>query len=398
MKISKVMLVKVLIFAVFAGAMTVALGVKLANARLFADTYSLEAEFEDATGVLLGDAVKLAGVDVGRVESFRIENGKAVVRFNLDESVEMPKDSTVAIKWRNVLGQRFLYVYPGDDAELFADGDRVPVEQTEDVSDIGEFLNRIGPVLKAIDPEEANAFLDAVNTALTGNEQEVRQLIDDGAKLASTLAGEDEEIKDLIGSADEIMHAYATQDEAIGSIFDDLDDIGTVLARRTEDINSLVSDFSVVQRELNELLQRNRGNIDTSLDSLRQVAGTFAKSEARLEETLDTTPLGMANYFQTTSWGQWFNVRIIEVQVKDSNSEFVLRERERDDQHADKGGSPTVGDGAGNGYKKDKDGDDRWPKGNPDGGNKEGKDGRRSRRSAEGIEAVLRFVLMGDYR
>ena len=373
MKVSKVMLIKVLVFATIAGLMTVALGVKLANSRLFADTYELQAEFDDATGILLNDAVKLAGVDVGRVQGAEIEDGKAIITFNLDKEVELPKDSTVSIRWRNVLGQRFLYVYPGDDEEVWEEGDRIPVAQTEDVNDIGRFLNRVGPVLKAIDPDQANAFLDAINTALEGNEQDVRQLLDDGAKLAETLSNEDIEIKGLIRSSSKIMGAFASQEEALGGIFDNLDGVGSMLRRRITDVNTLVTDFAAVQRQLNQLVTENRSNIDASIASLDSVANTLARNRKNLAKTLHTMPLGVAGYFQTSSWGEYFNVRLIALTVQDTESNILVEERELDNQHGDDGGEPETGDG--------------------------GDDGDGARRDpsqpSEGIEAILRYALSG---
>ena len=198
MKITKASLVKVLAFSVICVIFTVLLGVKLANSRLFADTYDLKAAFTDATGVMAGDAVKLAGVDVGRVTEAEIKDGVALVTFNVDKTLELAEDSVIGIRWRNVVGQRFLYVYPGDDDEQLAENDVIPISQTEDVADIGEFLNRAGPILQAIDPEQANAFLDAMNTALEGNEGDVRNLIDQGAILAKELGATDQEIESLL--------------------------------------------------------------------------------------------------------------------------------------------------------------------------------------------------------
>lgn len=394
MKTNKVMVIKVLVFSVIAAIMTVALGVKLANSRLFADTYVISAEFEDATGVLKGDAVKLAGVDVGRVEAAEIHDGKAIVRFNLDEGIELPKDSTVAIRWRNVLGQRFLYVYPGTDDEVFPANDVIPHENTEDVNDIGTFLNRIGPILQAIDPKQANAFLDAVNTALAGNEHQVRQLLSEGAKLGQALGQESGEIERLITSADTILAAYAGQERAIGEIFDDLDGIGTVLARRTDDINTFVTDFARVQNQLDELVTDSGDDFDATIASLRTVTQVLANNKDNLEETLRTFPLGIAGYFQTSSWGEWFNVRITKIVVKDPESNILVAQNELDNQHGTSGASPAVGQGANQGYDKDEDGDDRWPRGE---GKNRDEEGARSAepQPSEGLQAILRFLLTG---
>ena len=48
---------------------------------------ALTAQFTDASGVFKGDAVKLAGVDVGRVQRAKIENGLAAVTFTMSRSV-----------------------------------------------------------------------------------------------------------------------------------------------------------------------------------------------------------------------------------------------------------------------------------------------------------------------
>ncbi|MEA2497674.1 MAG: phospholipid/cholesterol/gamma-HCH transport system substrate-binding protein [Actinomycetota bacterium] len=394
MNISKAMLVKVLMFATLCVILTIALGVKLANSRLFSDTYSMAAEFEDATGVLKGDAVKLAGVDIGRVESAEMEDGKAIVKFNLDKSVQLPTDSEIAIRWRNVLGQRYLYVYPGTDSKVFEEEALIPADQTRDVNDIGDFINRVGPILKAIDPERANAFLDAVNTALSGNEGQVRKLLDDGAKLAQTLGSEDDEIKGLITSADTVTGAYASQDKALGEIFDNLDDLGIVLRRRTQDINTLLVDFADVQEELEQVLVESRSNIDASLSGLEQTTGTLASHRKNLGKTLKSLPLGIMGYHQTSSWGEYFNVRIIKLLVQDSNSQDLATQSETGQQHGQTGGKPKTGDPC----VPCKDGAEGSSGGESAGSGTSGVGGSSGRHDggAVGIESILRFVLSGE--
>ncbi len=385
MRVSKTMLLKVIVFTIICLAFTVALGVKLANSRLFADTYDMRAEFEDATGVMKGDAVKIAGVDVGRVTGTEIQDGKAILSFNVDKGIELPTDSEVAIRWRNVLGQRFLYLYPGDDAKVWDEGDTVPLSHTNDVADIGEFLNRVGPILKAIDPEQANAFLDAVNTALASNEENVRSLLDAGASLASDLSERDGHIARTIGNADTIMEAFASQDDQIASIIDNLDDVSGVLARRTDDVNQLVTNFADVQDQLDELLATSSSNIDATIGSLDSVSSTLSSNQKNLARTLRSTPGGVSNYFQTTAWGEWFNVRIVELVLQDGESNDLVRQRENEDLQRcencggrDEGGTEQV--------SRDNDG------GSP------GVDDSGTGAPSENVGSLLRYTLTGDER
>ncbi|HVL64571.1 MAG TPA: MlaD family protein [Actinomycetota bacterium] len=377
MRFDKAVLVKVIVFSAVCVAMTVLLGVRLANTRLFADRLTYEAEFANAAGVIKGDSVKIAGVDVGRVMSTRIEAGKAIVVFGVDEDVRVPADSRAAIRWRNVLGQRFLYLYPGDGNEVLEEGDRIPVSRTETAGDVGELLNTLGPVLRAIDPEKANTFLESINTALAGNETAARALLDNAASLGTDLAALDDEIGAVLESSDEVLGTFASQDESIHEILRRLDSLGGSLQRTTGDLNLVLSEFSVVQRHLDRLLSENAATIDATLADLESVTGTLAKNKRRLARTLCTLPIGVAGYFQTTSWGEWFNVRITEVIFKDPESNTIFSRSETPQQRAEEPPTPAFTDC----------GKETFGTG--------GRDGSKAARAgvSDGPEALVRFLL-----
>ncbi|HEX8100358.1 MAG TPA: MlaD family protein, partial [Actinomycetota bacterium] len=302
MRFSRGTLIKVLIFAVVSVIFTVGLGLKIGNLQLFSNDYKLQAVFGNATGIFKGDAVKLAGVDVGRVLGAKLERGKAIVEFAIDKNVKLPKNSLVGLRWRNVLGQRYLYLYPGQASQTvaftpavvdqpigyFKDGDTIPENQTVEAGDLNEFLNTLGPILRAIDPQKANAFLDAVNTALGGNEVVVRQLLNNGGVLASRLGEMDQQIKTFISSADTVVHTYAAQNQSISQILDNLDVIGKSLQSNIGDIDSLIVNLADVQRLLDRMLKQNRGNIDATLRSLNSILGALVSNRRALENTLCT--------------------------------------------------------------------------------------------------------------
>src|SRR5947209_18862987 len=105
--------VKLLLFFAVCAVLTAYLASTIGNIHLFEHTYRLTATFDDATGLLRADNVKVAGVVVGRVNSVKIDQGRAQVAFSVNDSVKVPADSQVAIRWRNLIGERYRYIYPG---------------------------------------------------------------------------------------------------------------------------------------------------------------------------------------------------------------------------------------------------------------------------------------------
>src|SRR5207237_8716098 len=87
-------------------------------AGAFHKTYGLKASFTDATGLVKGDEVRLAGVRVGKVSSLKVDRGKAVVSMSVDNAYKLPAATDFELHWKNLLGQRYVQAVPPDGATL----------------------------------------------------------------------------------------------------------------------------------------------------------------------------------------------------------------------------------------------------------------------------------------
>ena len=279
------------------------------NTAFFAERTGFQAEVEDATGLRVNDAVKIAGVEVGVVTGIEIEQGHAVVSFELDDDTELLDSTQTGVRWRNVLGQKYFYLYPGDDGEPLEPGDTLPLDQSVPSADVGDFLNAVGPVLQALDPDDANAFVQAVSEGVSGNEARLRRLIDDSATLAQVFGGLDGEVGSILTNLDQVTAAVARRDDAVDELLVNLGSLSGDLAARNDSLNRLVTDFAGVQRRLARLLRENRGDLDGTIADLRVIADTLAAHDGDLEAALATLPEGVGPYHLISSTGQWFGVR-----------------------------------------------------------------------------------------
>ena len=154
----------------------------IGNRPLSARATTYEAALPDATGLSVNDAVKVAGVEVGTVTGIEVERGKAVVivlgRRGHGADHDHPRRHPVAQRARPEVplplsrGRR-------RDPRRRATGCRSSRPSPRPTW--ASFLNAVGPVLRAIDPEKANPFIRALNEALAGNEEQVRDLLSDTA-------------------------------------------------------------------------------------------------------------------------------------------------------------------------------------------------------------------------
>ncbi|MFN8019210.1 MAG: MlaD family protein [Acidimicrobiales bacterium] len=302
--------VKVAVYAALCLAVLAGLVARIGNVRYFSHQHHYEATMPDVTGLLVNDDVKVAGVRVGKVTGLSIQRGQAVVRFEVDPDVHLRTDTRVGVRWRNVLGQKYLYLYPGTKGRVLAPGRRLPASQAVGSADVGAFLNAVGPILRAIDPAKANAFIRAFNDALEGNEQRVRGLLADTASIATDLGGSDQEIGSLIEHLDTVVGGLAARDQDLDLVVARFRSLAKGLAGNNDDLQLLVERFAAVQQRLDQLVTRNRGNLDQTIDDLATIAKVLRAHRSDLERSIATLPQGLQVYDDISSYGQWFQIRV----------------------------------------------------------------------------------------
>lgn len=104
--------------------------------------YEVTAEFDDASGLTPGTDVRMAGVKIGTVVSQRLdpETFYAEVVLSIDDSIELPSDTSARIVPEGLLGGNFVELEPGGDIETIAPGGEV--EFTQGAINVVDLLGR----------------------------------------------------------------------------------------------------------------------------------------------------------------------------------------------------------------------------------------------------------------
>lgn len=108
----------------------------------FTDTYAITGKFDNIGGLKPQAPVKSAGVVVGRVGdiSFDDKTYQALVRLDLDESYNFPKDSSLKILTAGLLGEQYIGIEPGGDTKNLVDGDRI--NHTQSATVLEDLINQ----------------------------------------------------------------------------------------------------------------------------------------------------------------------------------------------------------------------------------------------------------------
>ena len=105
--------------------------------------YELTARFNRVNGIRVGSDVLVSGIKVGTVIEIALdpEDYEVDMRFGIDESTRLPKDSSAMISSVGLLADNFVALVPGGSKEMLGDGDEI--QDTTDAVDVAELLGEI---------------------------------------------------------------------------------------------------------------------------------------------------------------------------------------------------------------------------------------------------------------
>ena len=134
------------LFVLLGAAAILFLALKSANLLTlnFQSNYTVSGRFDNIGGLKRQAAVKSAGVVVGRVENVTFDDKtfQATVTMSIESRYQFPKDSSLKILTSGLLGEQYIGIEAGAEADNLAHGDRIQATQSAVVLEnlISQFL------------------------------------------------------------------------------------------------------------------------------------------------------------------------------------------------------------------------------------------------------------------
>lgn len=334
--------VYLVIFAVITLILTYVLAVTITNGTV-GSTTTYRAAFTDTTGLLSGDDVRVAGVRVGQVTSVKLvlptskdaaacrpagptttsyPPSCSLVTFGLDKNIPLARNAVAALKYRNLVGQRYLDIEeaPGA-AAVLPKGALLPVNQTRPALDLTVLFDGFRPLFQGLDPEATNAISYEIVAALQGEGGTLQSLLANTGQLSTSIAQQDAAIGSLISNLNGVLGTVDARDGELTNLIDQLQRLTTGLAGDSDAIASSLSNVNLLAVSTTRLLSSIRPYLPTDLEQLSGLANNLATttvpggSQNQLDQFLNNFPSKITTITRTASYGGYFNFYLCQANV-----------------------------------------------------------------------------------
>ncbi len=277
------------------------------------------AAFRDASGLVPGNEVRVAGVKVGKVtdvELARSAPGGAAgpaagpyvrVGFRIDgDAVTLGPETAATIRIKTVLGQKYLALEPAGSGRL-KEGSEIPLSRTASPFDVMQAVTGLADTLDQIDAKQLATAFTVLSQAFADTPASVQASLTGLSRLSQSIASRDTELRELLSRARGVTAVLAQRDEEFRRLVTDGNLLLAEVSRRRDAIHHLLVATNALANQLSGLVADNRAQLEPALRQLRGVVGTLQRNRVNLEKTLAAMGPFVNAFANVVGNGRWFD-------------------------------------------------------------------------------------------
>ncbi|RNL81106.1 MCE family protein [Nocardioides marmorisolisilvae] len=269
------------------------------------------AEFTDASGLVSGEEVRVAGIKVGNVTGIKLGHGKparVVVTFTV-KGVDLGSRTTASIEVKTLLGQHYLGVTPLGSGTLHG-GAMIPLARTTTPVNIVPAFQRLTTTSEDIDTAEVAKAFDVLATTLDKTAPEMTQTLRGLSRLSKSVTVRDAQIRELFARTSQVSGVVADRDQDIATLVTSTSTVLAELDRRRETITSIIDGTVALAKQLSGLVQDNKDQLAPALAKLNGVLAVLRSNRTNLDQAIRVAAVYGREFVNVGGSGHFFDTTI----------------------------------------------------------------------------------------
>jgi phospholipid/cholesterol/gamma-HCH transport system substrate-binding protein len=156
--------------------------------------------------------------------------------------------------------------------------------------DLDALIGGFRPLLRALEPDQANALTGQLITAFQGQGATISTLLSQTASLTGTLADRDQLIGEVIDNLNTLLGSLGDESQRFDAALGSLSELVSALAERKVDISNGVANLNGASTEITDLLTRVRPPLNNTVHQLDRSAAIMVADHEYLDRLINTLP------------------------------------------------------------------------------------------------------------
>ena len=266
-------------------------------------------KFQDASGLAVGDDVRMAGVRVGRVHSIDLDEGQAKVGFDVVTNQPIYDNTRAAIRYQNLIGQRYLALDLDGDAPGKTLGKGSALKKLGvDSFDVTRLLAGFQPVFDTLTPEQVNELSKSLIQTFQGDEISLSRTLEQIGQVAGDMADRDQVLGAIINNLAVVMRELAGQGDQMKVLLTSTSNLIEGLNGNSSAIGDSIDRIGQTADGFAEVIKRSQGTLVSASNNAVSSTNQLIASGAKLDKGAAILPKFLVRLPRVLSQGNYLNI------------------------------------------------------------------------------------------
>ncbi|MDT5016786.1 MAG: phospholipid/cholesterol/gamma-HCH transport system substrate-binding protein [Mycobacterium sp.] len=278
--------------------------------------FTVQAQMPDVDNVEQNSRVRVGDVNVGTVTKIEQQGWNALVTMKLNGDVQLPANATAKVGQTSLLGSQHIELAPPAGAPpegRLRDGSMIPLASAGAYPTTEQALAAIALLLNGGGFGNLGDIIEALSTAFSGRENDLRSLIEQLDKAIGYLDDQKHDIIDATVSLNNLVSQFAEQKPVVDKALRTIPDALAVLRDQRKDLTEAVAQLGKFGALAADSVNQTKEALVQELKDLGPVLQSLADAGPALTRALSFLPTFPFPKETLTNWlrGDYANLSLI---------------------------------------------------------------------------------------
>lgn len=264
-------------------------------------------QFTDTGGINKGDKVRIAGMDVGKIEGISIDGDHIVMKFSIGTQ-SIGTESRLNIRTDTLLGKKVLEIETRGNQPL-RPGGTLPLGQSTTPYQIYDAFLDVTKAATGWDIDTVKKSLHVLSETIDQTYPQLSPALDGVAKFSDTLGKRDEEIKHLLAQANQVASILGDRSQQVDRLLVNAKTLLAAFNDRGRAIDALLGNVAAFSTQVQGLINDNP-NLNHVLEQLHTLSDVLVERKDDLANGLLMVGGFLPSLNESIASGPFFKVVI----------------------------------------------------------------------------------------
>jgi virulence factor Mce-like protein len=259
-----------------------------------------------------GYEVRVRGLPVGKIKAIEVDRRDFSAEYvlELDPKARIAKDTRANLVPKTLFGDKYVQLDPAPpNAPVLEDGDEIERARTGPATEVQDVIDRVVPMLEAVDPERFGATIASLGEALGDSGQDLRRMMEGWTPALEEMEARSAEIGIVLDHVPGVGGTIAERSGDLATAARELGKVAGVIGDNEPALGKMLEENAELTSIAADLLKSEEDRLGRVIPDMVDVVAIIASQPGQLAKFARTLRFNIRGTAEIMKTG-WIKTRV----------------------------------------------------------------------------------------